>query len=49
MKLNKIAKKLAIKLCGNIDRVKELMESENIKAEYWQGIRDAINGLNNLK
>jgi len=48
MTLRPIAKKLAIELCGNEDRVKELMENNNVKSEYWQGIKDAIRIADNL-
>ena len=47
MKLTKIAKKLAIELCGNEDRAKELIDGHT-KSEYWQGIKDAIKGLDRL-
>lgn len=40
--MEEIFNKLAIDLCGDMDKANELLNMKNCKAEYWQGIRDAL-------
>lgn len=42
------AEELGIKLCGNKEKYRELLNMKNCKAEYWQGIRDALRHLKRL-
>jgi len=52
MELTNSAKTLAVELCGDIDKAIEILKLGNerkIKADYWQGIFDAINAQNRIE
>lgn len=49
MDYDNLTELLAIKLCGDIEKAKELLllgKENKIKSEYWQGVNDAIKALN---